>query len=395
MADTRRNGRQVTRFAAALAAAALSLAAAAATPEDRLSQVFEAIEANQLDLALTRVDALISAYPNFRLAYLVRGDLLLARARPLQTFGNVVKTVPQERVEGLREEALARLRAQRERPSEDRLPAYVLQLNPQQKHAIVVDSHRSRLYVYANDAGKPKLVADYYVTLGKNGIEKTREGDQKTPIGVYHVTANLPRSKLTDFYGVGAFPINYPNEWDRRQGRNGHGIWLHGVPSDVYSRPPRASDGCIVLSNPDLQSLAHQLEIGLTPVIIADEVEWAYARALDEERASLFAAIEDWRKDWESRDTERYLAHYSQRFAAPGQDLASWAAHKRKVNSAKAWIKVGLAQLSMLRYPRERDVVVVSFEQDYRSDGLSNVMKKRQYWSKEAGRWKILYEGPA
>jgi hypothetical protein len=49
----------------------------------------------------------------------------------------------------------------------------------------------------------------------------------------------------------------------------------------------------------------------------------------------------------------------------------------------------------MLRYPNERDVVVVTFEQDYRSDGLSNVMKKRQYWAKEAGRWKILYEGPA
>jgi murein L,D-transpeptidase YafK len=385
----------VTRFAVALAAATLSLAAAAATPEDRLSQVFDAIEANQLDTALQRVDALIAAYPTFRLAYLVRGDLLLARARPLETFGNVVKTVPQERIEGLREEALARLRAQRERPAEDRLPAYVLQLNPEQKHALVVDSNRSRLYVYANDGGRPKLVADYYVTLGKNGIEKTREGDQKTPIGVYHVTANLPRSKLTDFYGVGAFPINYPNEWDRRQGRDGHGIWLHGVPSNVYSRPPRASDGCIVLSNPDLQSLARQLEIGLTPVIIADEVEWADARALEEERASLSAAIEEWRKDWESRDTERYLAHYSQRFNAPGQDFAAWASHKRKVNAAKAWIKVGLARLSMLRYPRERDVVVVSFEQDYRSDGLSNVMKKRQYWAKEAGRWKILYEGPA
>ena len=95
----------------------------------------------------------------------------------------------------------------------------------------MVDSRRSRLYVFANAHGRPQLIADYYVTLGKNGIEKTREGDQKTPIGVYHVTANLPRKKLTDFYGAGAFPINYPNEWDERQGRNGHGIWLHGMPS--------------------------------------------------------------------------------------------------------------------------------------------------------------------
>ena len=82
---------------------------------------------------------------------------------------------------------------------------------------LLVDSRRSRLYVFANDGGRPRYVADYYVTLGKNGIEKTREGDQKTPIGVYHVTANLPRSKLTDFYGAGAFPINYPNEWDKQR----------------------------------------------------------------------------------------------------------------------------------------------------------------------------------
>ncbi len=119
-----------------------------ATPEDRLSTVFQALEANRLDEALGRVDALIRDYPNFRLAHLVRGDLLLARARPLQTFGNVVKTVPQERIEGLREEALARLRALRERPAEDRLPRYVLQLHAGQKHVLVVDSRRSRLYVF-------------------------------------------------------------------------------------------------------------------------------------------------------------------------------------------------------------------------------------------------------
>jgi len=201
----------------------ISSAAFAATPEDRLSTVFQSIEANRLDEALQRVDALIREYPNFRLAHLVRGDLLLARAKPLETFGNVAKTVPTEKIDGLREEALARLRAARSRPGEDRLPRYVLQLHPEQKHVLVVDSRSSRLYVFGNDKGMPRLVADYYVTLGKNGMEKTREGDQKTPVGVYHVTANLPRKKLTDFYGSGAFPINYPNEWDRRQGRSKYG----------------------------------------------------------------------------------------------------------------------------------------------------------------------------
>src|SRR5688572_26503765 len=132
------------RILASILLAAPLVAAAAPTPEDRLSGVFASIEANRLDQALNRVDELIRDYPNFRLAHLVRGDLLLARSRPLLTFGNVVKTVPQEKLDGLRAEALARLRAHRQRPAEDRLPRQVLQLHSGQKHVFLVDSRRSR-----------------------------------------------------------------------------------------------------------------------------------------------------------------------------------------------------------------------------------------------------------
>jgi len=378
-----------------LAAAALLVVACgarAAGPEKALSGVLEAIEANRLDLATQRVETLLAAHPNFRLAHLIRGDLLFARARPLETFGNVPKTVPREKVEELRAEALLRLRALRDRPNGDRLPRYLLQLHAEQKHALVVDSRRSRLYVFENVGGRPHFVADYYVTLGKNGVEKTREGDQKTPIGVYHVTGNLPRQKLTDFYGAGAFPINYPNAWDRRLGRNGYGIWLHGTPSDTYSRPPRASDGCIVLANADLEAIGRTVQIGLTPVIIADEVDWTDGAALEAERKALAGAIESWRADWESRDTGKYLGHYAARFHSGEQDLADWSEHKRKVNGAKSWIKLAVSRVSMLQYPRE-NFVVVSFDQDYRSSNLSNAMRKRQYWIREDGRWRILYEG--
>jgi murein L,D-transpeptidase YafK len=387
------------RAAALLRAAAVALllpgCALASSPEPGLSGVVEAIETNRLGLALQRVERLIAEHPNFRLAHLIRGDLLLARARPLQTFGNVVKTVPQEKVDDLRAEALVRLRALRDRPGSGRLPRTVLQLHPGQKHALVVDSRRSRLYVFENLDGRPHYVADYYVTLGKRGIDKTREGDQKTPIGVYHVTANLPRQKLTDFYGAGAYPINYPNDWDKRLGRDGYGIWVHGTPPDTYSRPPRASDGCIVLANPDLLSVGRFMQVGMTPVIIAEEIEWADADVLQAERAALARALENWRSDWESRDTQRYLAHYAGAFRSEAQDLAAWAAHKRGVNAAKKWIRVGLGQVAMFRYPGNADFVVVTFKQDYRSSNLSNTVRKRQYWQKQDGRWRILYEGTA
>lgn len=377
------------------AAPAFAAAPVPAATERELSAVIDSIRGNRLDEAMQRVERLIARSPNFRLAHLIRGDLLLARGRPLQTFGDVSKTVPREKVEDLRDEALARLRAYRERPVQDRVPRYVLQMNAEQRYAIVVDSVKSRLYVFENVDGRARLFTDYYVSLGKRGVEKTREGDQKTPIGVYHVTANLPRSKLTDFYGSGAFPINYPNAWDRRLGRNGFGIWLHGTPSDTYSRPPRASDGCIVLSNGDLDAVARHVQTGLTPFIIADQIEWTDAATLENERKALSAAVEAWRADWESRDTARYLRHYSPRFRTGNQDLAAWSAHKRSVNAGKSWIKVGVSQQAMFRYPRERDFVVVAFEQDYQSSNLSNRMRKVQYWTLEDGHWRIVYEGAA
>jgi len=374
------------------AGVAPAIAPSGTGPENALAGVLEAIDANQLDLATRRVEALIAEHPNFRLAHLIRGDLLMARSRPLQTFGNVPKTVPREKVEDLRAEALLRLRAARDRPNADQVPRYVLQMNADQKFALVVDSRRSRLYVFENVGGHPQYVADYYVTLGKNGMEKTREGDQKTPIGVYHVTANLPRQKLGDFYGAGAFPINYPNAWDKRLGRNGHGIWLHGTPQDTYSRPPRASDGCIVLANADLEAVGKNLQIGLTPVIITDDIEWTDAAVLESERKGLADAFEAWRAAWESRDSDKYLGYYAARFKSDDQDLAAWSERKRAVNASKSWIKVAATRVAMLRYPRE-SFVVVSFDQDYRSSNLSNVMRKRQYWIKEDGRWQILYEG--
>ena len=360
------------------------------------------IKNNRLVTALADIEKTIQAYPNFRLAHLVKGDLLLARTRPLTTIGNT-NGVPHERIEELREEAKARLaRFQQERPV-GRVPRYLLQLQPQQKFALVVDTSKYTLYVFENVDGMPRYIADYYTTIGKNGIDKNREGDKKTPLGVYHVTGSLPRDRLnvlygnkSELYGTGAYPINYPNEWDRRQGRNGHGIWLHGVPFDTYSRPPRSSDGCVALTNEDLERIGRSVQIGLTPVIISHDIEWVTPQASAALRTDLAHALEAWRADWASLDTEKYLKRYSANFSSGKQDLADWSEHKRKVNARKTWIKVQVDQVSMFLYPGSRnDLAVVTFEQNYASSNLTEKSRKRQYWIKEGDSWKIIYEGAA
>lgn len=372
-----------------------------AAAEAMLVQTLVAITNSRFDLALAEIEKVIERYPNFRLAHLIKGDLLMSRARPISDIG-AAPQAPADRIADLRDEARARLvRQQQQRPA-NLVPRYLVELQPKQKYAFVVDASKYTLYVFENDNGRPRLVADYYTTIGRNGTEKLREGDKKTPLGVYHVTGNLQRDYLvktygnqSTLYGDGAFPLDYPNDWDRRLGRNGHGIWLHGVPFDTYSRPPRASDGCVALTNEDLLAVARHVQVGVTPVIISPKVEWVDPKAARATRDSLREALDQWRGDWESRDTERYLRHYSDKFSAGKQDFSSWAAQKRSVNAGKSWIKVKVDNVSMFLYPGNDNLAVVSFEQDYSSSNISNKMRKRQYWQREGGAWRIVHEGAA
>lgn len=370
-------------------------------PEALLAQTLLAIAGSQFDIALTEIDKVLRDYPNFRLAHLIKGDLLMARARPISTIGSA-SNAPEDRIADLREEARARLvRHRQERPG-NRVPSNLLQLTPDQKYAFVVDTSKYTMYVFENDNGTPRYVADYYASIGRNGIDKNREGDKKTPLGVYHVTKNLPRDQLdrtygalSALYGDGAFPINYPNEWDRRHGRKGHGIWLHGVPYDTYSRPPRASDGCVALTNEDLLAVAKQVQVGVTPVIIAQDVEWVDNAKAKSTRDGLQRSLESWRRDWESRDTEQYLRHYSRKFLSGKRDFDGWAKQKRSINAGKSWIKVRVDDVSMFLYPGNENLAVVTFSQDYASNNITNKMRKRQYWQREDGAWRIVHEGAA
>lgn len=362
------------------------------SPESLLVKSLLEVQHARLDKALSDIDAVLRSKPNFKLAHLIKGDLLLARTQPINTLGND-PGAPAQRLADLRAEARVRLQRYLEKPPLNLIPRYLLQFQPNQKYAVVVDTSRSRLYLFRNQDGVPRYVADYYVTSGRNGADKVKEGDQRTPVGVYFVTSSLPKARLTDFYGPEAFPISYPNEWDKRMGRNGHGIWLHGTPSDTYSRPPRASSGCVVLANPDLNALGKELQVGLTPVIISDGIDWIDRAQWQAQREVLERQLDAWRRDWESLDINRYLSHYGKDFRAGSQDLAEWAARKRAVNQHKSWIKVNLSEVSIFGYPGKDDMAVVTFDQSYRSNNLDNRMRKRQYWKLENHHWKIVYEG--
>ncbi len=365
--------------------------------EQVLLEILDDVRAARLSIALAKAKRLVERNPKFRLAQLVYADLLMAQDRPVASFGGTFAQTD-NKVTALLDEARRRLAHQQQAPhlGQGMWPEYVIQLSADRRHVIVVDASLSRLHVFANQGNRLKLVGDSYVSVGKRGMLKVKEGDQRSPVGLYFVTSRLDPSGLSDFYGSAALPINYPNEWDRRLGRTGHGIWLHGVPSDTYNRAPLISDGCLALPNRDMALLSKMVDTGTTPVIIADRVNWVSAEDISRQRKAFLARLEQWRQDWESRDDRRYARHYAKTFRSGKMDYERWTRHKHRVAKQKTFIKVRLDDISVFRYPGESDLMVVTFGQDYRSSNFNTRSRKRQYWRKEAdGVWRIVYEKKA
>jgi murein L,D-transpeptidase YafK len=360
------------------------------SPDALIGKTLQDIRASRLDDALKEVNRVIAIRPDFKLAYLIKGDLLMARARPLSGMGTMARRAKDEQsLADLQEEARVRLLRYIDQPDPNLLPRQILQLAPHQRYALLADASRARLYLFENVDGEPRLKRDYYMTIGRNGTDKRAEGDKRTPVGVYRITQQLPRAQLADLYGTGAFPLNYPNAWDQAQGRGGHGIWLHGVPSDTYSRPPRSSEGCVVVTNPDLNELSQYIQIGITPVVIVERADWVDRATWEASRAKLLATLAQWRQDWQAKDPDRFLGHYAAEFLQ-GHGRG-WAESKRRNIENKEWIKVDVRDASLFLYPGG-EMAFAEFTQDYASDKLTSTAGKELFWKLQEGEWRIVLE---
>jgi murein L,D-transpeptidase YafK len=234
------------------------------------------------------------------------------------------------------------------------------------------------------------------VSIGSNGYDKQVEGDKRTPIGIYHFTSFLNDNQLLDYYGFGAYPINYPNAVDLLNGRTGSGIWLHGLPKNVAERPLLDSDGCVVIDNDSLLQMTRYIQTGRTPIILSQsDLQWAPLNQEDDRAESLSNALESWRRDWESRDHRRYVSWYADDFNDLVRDLPQWSDYKRRVNGSKSFINLEFSDISFISDPRDPDIVIVRYYQNYQSSNYNWRGWKQQLWRQHGSEWQIIYEGNA
>lgn len=366
----------------------LSAARYASPEEGLLIKALHSWEDGNSALAQTTLDSLLLLAPQFGVARSLRAAIRqLPDPEKTGVYNAFMSQDMSEASKTEFEQRWAYLLNPASNPSK---PVSLLQLSESQRHVVMVDLKRNRLYVFENDNGQPRLIADFYAGIGSAGIGKQVEGDRKTPVGVYFVTSEMADDELDELYGIGAFPLNYPNALDQNRQLTGNGIWVHGVPRTTWTRAPQSSRGCVTMANRDFERLKTKVKVRQTPVILSDGIEWS--KDGSKLNTVLLSAIQQWAQDWESLDTERYLQNYSADFSGQGMTLAQWSEHKRRVNQHKTQIAVSLSDISLIKDPRS-DIVVATFTQNYQSNNFSSIDRKRQYWQRqENGDWKILLE---
>lgn len=362
--------------------------------EHKLLQTVVLIEQQDWLAASRQAKELLTDYPDFKLGGLLQKVIAaqspLPQTRPSPLLPEEDEFLPQN----LEAELTLRRESQPGDYEPGLLPANLLRLGNDIQYVFFVDLEKSRFYVVNNNSARPAVIADYYAGIGKQGIGKQHEGDHGTPVGIYTIVDYLPDNRLPELYGAGALTLDYPNFWDKRLGRTGYGIWLHGVPRDTYSRPPRSSRGCVTLSNHLFEALRTLSTPGNTIVVTAPTLEWQVNNSREFAAEDIDNALQQWRMDWGGLEFDRYISHYSSDFRTPQDDYQSWAERKRSINSGKEFIDVSLENISIFRYPDEENLVQVTFRQHYNSNNFRNSTDKLQFWRKNNdGRWQIVYEG--
>ncbi|MFG5780190.1 L,D-transpeptidase family protein [Comamonas sp. J-3] len=394
-------------------AASSPVAASHGNAEERLLKVIDLVRQQKLDASLQAAASLTSDVPHFQAAQLVYADLLryktghagaLPAAPVQQAVPVLVKHAPAvaataaanaagptdslQQLHGLQDEIKRRVQGASALPATGSIPAEFLALAPTVRQAIAIDASKSRLYLFKHEAGKLVLTADYYVSVGKLGMGKLEEGDQRTPEGMYFIGRQIAGAKLPEFYGKGALTVNYPNDWDRAMGRSGSGIWLHGSPPEQFARLPQASDGCMVLSNTDLLRLMRSVD-KFAPVLVRDRLQWVASADAGQarERDAFLQVLTRWQQSWNQGDAAALGRLY-----AP--ELRSADDNKPMQERMAAAFKSANTQLQDVSVYAWKDakgeIRIANFR--LQSRNLAEPWSLRQYWRKTGNEWVLFSE---
>ncbi len=228
---------------------------------------------------------------------------------------------------------------------------------------LTCNKENSTLSLYKqNKKKKFKFIKNYDAFTGKMEGDKKKEGDLRTPLGIYNLTKKI--SKLDSFYGPLAFVTSYPNTYDNYRGKNGSGIWIHGLPTE--QKRDEYTKGCIAINNSNIECLAKQIDIDSTILIINTSKN--KQKISKEVLANILANLYQWRYSWLYNDTKGYLSFYSTNFIREdGMKYDNFIRYKTRIFNKNENKKIIFNNINVVSYPNSLNIFQITFKEFYSS----------------------------
>jgi len=234
-----------------------------------------------------------------------------------------------------------------------------------------------------------KLLDSIRVLTGLDG-DKLKEGDLKTPIGVYKLVNLL--TEVDSFYGPFAFKTEYPNLYDKVQKKNGHGIWIHGFP--LKGDRDDNTRGCIVMKNNDLNKLKKKINYKNSYLLIAQD------RLLTTniyEISKILAFIYKWRRAWRESNLKVYKTFYDKNFRkSDGKNLKEFLEYKKRVFKIRKHqkVKIFFDDINIIPYQNinNEKIFRINMQQKYIANNYKYVGPKELYIKFVNNKIKIIVE---
>ena len=226
---------------------------------------------------------------------------------------------------------------------------------------------------------------------GKSG-DKFKEGDLKTPVGVYDVTDKF--TPPDPFYGPLAMSLSYPNAHDKAAQKTGGGIWIHGLPMKGKREDEVKTRGCVAFNNDALVKFG-QL-IGSEGVVIISESQ--KVDASKDDVARVLAHLHEWLQAWRDNETKIYLGFYADEFVKiEGKNAltrAKFAENKKRIFALNEKKSIKASNFSVTPYPNTKgqNLFRVVFDEDYTAPSHEFKGQKELYVRLDKDKFKILTE---
>ncbi len=237
---------------------------------------------------------------------------------------------------------------------EDR-PSSIIKL-PENENVILVEKKTQTLFIYTLKSETLSIDFKTACSTGEAYGVKEKAGDRKTPEGIYFLLDEYEDRYSSPIYGIKAFPTDYPNLIDKRSGKNGSAIWIHGTNKELK---PMDSNGCVALENSNIQTLSNYITLNSTPVIMVEEIKMVKKKIISRQNKKISELLAQWVQTIEKGSYHAYLSFYSPEYVPDITWWEQWLEIRHQSDKLKIPFQIKTEQMGVYYH---NNIFVVLFD---------------------------------